>query len=244
MLRFLHLSDLHVRSSPANNTELLKRLSFVRKNYPLHKKIITGDVTDDGSWLQYTNAKKYLMFNAYVCPGNHDYGYAGNFYGKKRARRFDRYITQTTAYMRLARKPVVDVVTEGETTVVLIGLDSNIRTRHIFDFACGKIGYVQRCWLKRVLRKARRRYPGCVRIVYFHHHPFDRGFGTELKDAKKLMKIINNNCELVLFGHKHKAQLWKYGALAAAGKLSECDVVTEIVVDRESIAFNEVKVKE
>ncbi len=239
MLKFLHLSDLHVHMSPAKNMGVRNRLSYIKKQYPSHRLIITGDITDDGSTNQYINAWWLLVGGRdHLCPGNHDYGYAGNIYGRKRAKRYRQYLRK---YSRS-----VEIITRGGATAVLIGLDSNLRTRNPFDFACGKIGLWQRWWLKYTLRKARRRYPDAARIVYFHHHPFDRGPWTGMKDGKKLMAILDN-CELVLFGHKHKAE-WIIEDLpspliAAAGKLSERDTVTEIAVDdKGEITLKEVPV--
>jgi len=229
MIRFLHLSDLHIHTGAKKNAELAKRLRYIRENYPYHDLIVTGDVTDDGSQKQY-QAAMYMLpkNNSHVCPGNHDYGFAGNLYEKKRAKRFDQYLPQSRKYMGLWARPVVDVVSKGDTRVVLVGLNSNLKTHNPLDFACGKIGLVQRYLLKRTLHQARRKYPNCVRIVYFHHHPFDRGPWTGMKDAKKLMDVLMD-CELVLFGHKHVAFQWFN--MAAAGKLSECYYVTEIVVN-------------
>ena len=240
MIRFLHLSDLHIHTSAKNNAELVKRLSFIREKYPYHDRIITGDVTDDGEQRQYLNALRLLASgNDHICPGNHDYGFAGNLYEKKRAKRFDEYLPQSRKYMGLLAMPVVDVVSKGDTRVVLVGLDSNLKTHSPLDFACGKIGMVQRYLLKKILNQARRKWPGCVRVAYFHHHPFDYGPWTGMKDAKKLIKVLKN-CELVLFGHKHKAHQWY--DMAAAGKLSECDHVTEIVVEGSRVTMRQVPV--
>ena len=245
MIKILHLSDLHVHTSAKNNAETVKRLSYIRVHYPDHNRIITGDVTDDGKEVQYIRAMQQLLSGTcYICPGNHDYGFAGNFYDKKRALRFDEYLPQARKYMGLLAKPVIEVVKSDETTVVLVGLNSNLRTRNPFDFACGRIGIMQRWWLKRTLSQARRKYPNCVRIVYLHHHPFDRGPWTGLKDSRKLIKCLSMQCELVLFGHKHKAEIFESTApyMVAAGKLSECDDVTEITINGRAVELNQVPV--
>ena len=230
MLRFLHLSDLHIKRKLTRNLGVVKRLGFCNKKYPSHNKIITGDVTDDGDFEQYSNAFYLLMHSpCYICPGNHDYGFAGNFYDRKRARRFDQYLRQSQKYAGRWNRPVVDVVTDKDgTEAVLVGLDSNIASRHPFDFACGKIGLWQRYWLKKILRH----HADKVRIVYFHHHPFDRDLLTKMLDSPSLMNVLNGNCELVLCGHRHEDRLFSdcpgIPFVHAAGKFDESDMVLEI----------------
>jgi len=152
--------------------------------------------------------------------------------------------------------PVVHIIGCADTEAVLIGLDSNLMTRNPLDFACGKIGLWQRYWLKRILR----RHANKVRIVYFHHHPFDRTPWTGMRDARQLMKVLEGNCELVLFGHKHQPGTWinEHGiardkevhlglgltCFIAAGKLDERDTVTEIAIEGHIIRLREVPVIE
>ena len=252
MIQLLHLSDLHIHESHKDNASLFKRLAFIRENYLQHHRVITGDETDDGSDKQYKIANRLLLsFVSYICPGNHDYGYAGNLFEKKRARRFDDYLLQTRPYSGRWSMPVMDTIS---TEAVLIGLDSNLMTRRPWDFACGKIGLWQRYWLKRILRW----HANKVRIVYFHHHPFDRTPWMGMKDAKPLMKVLQGNCELVLFGHKHQPGMWvnEHGValngeyhvgrgltcFIAAGKLDERDTVTEIAIEDRNIRLREVPV--
>ena len=227
-MRLLHISDLHIHESMADNAGVLKRLAYIREHYPRHVLVVTGDVTDDGSEKQYENAMHILPPGAYICPGNHDYGYAGNLYDPSKARRFGQYLPQSGKY---GRRPVVDRI----DNVVLIGLDSCLRTVSPHDMACGKIEWLQRFFLSRVLK----RYQDSMKIVYFHHHPFDRSPWMGMKDAEKLLKVCRD-CELLLFGHKHKAQQWM--TMAAAGNLSECSTVTEITVLSGRFELNQVPV--
>lgn len=247
MQQFLHISDLHIHSDPAKNTGVIERLAFLRRKYPFHRPIITGDVTDDGSESQYEIAAK-MMWNhapAYVCPGNHDYGPVGNFFSRSCERRFDQFLPQMGTYAGRLSRPVVDMIANyndsggGYETIALIGLDSNLATKSPLDFACGKIGLWQRYLLARILR----RHADKVRIVYFHHHPMDRGNWTGMKDAGQLMAILRGNCELVLFGHKHRAQRIFDGVpMLAAGKFDECEKVSEITIEGEEISIREVPV--
>ena len=65
-----------------------------------------------------------------------------------------------------------------------------------------------------------------------------------MKDANKLMEILDHNCELVLFGHKHKPLLYPYAnpTFIAAGKLDECESVMEITIDGKDIKISDVSV--
>ena len=42
-LKFIHLSDLHIHND--SNQEICDLFDFINKNYPFHKIIITGDIT-------------------------------------------------------------------------------------------------------------------------------------------------------------------------------------------------------
>jgi len=47
-MKFIHLSDLHFRKDSENNKAATTTLEHIRKQYPAHKLIITGDIVDDG----------------------------------------------------------------------------------------------------------------------------------------------------------------------------------------------------
>ncbi len=226
MLKFLHISDLHITKN--KNGQVCQRLAVIRTKYRGHDLIVTGDVTDDGSEDQYQKAM-YLFpagLGLFACPGNHDYGWKGNLYDRKRAKRFLPYLLPGRGRTRWSWPKVSTYETKTEK-VALIGLDSNIRTRHPFDFARGKIGWWQRMRLRRILKK----YQGYHRFVYMHHHPFCRDFCLAMSDADKVTKVLDNNCEVVLFGHKHEPdQRGGRPWYLAAGRLDECHEVAEITV--------------
>jgi hypothetical protein len=124
-------------------------LQFIRKTYPTHNLIITGDIVDDGHPEQYEMASKALQpftGRLFICPGNHDYGAAGSFYSLERAKRFDEYLCiplkQGGTFTR-DRTPVVNVLSEAGTSVMVIALNTNLATEHPFDFACGAVGEEQ-----------------------------------------------------------------------------------------------------
>jgi hypothetical protein len=67
--------------------------------------------------------------------------------------------------------------------------------------------------LANALEESLKKYEGKTRIAFLHHHPFYHHYFRALKGYKKLLKAVDNNCELLLFGHKHKYGLWtnEYG---------------------------------
>ncbi len=213
-MKFIHLSDLHIHTHDEDNKAVSTTLDFIEKKYPDNQLIITGDIADDGTDKQFENA--YAMLErfkgrVFICPGNHDFGAAGNFYSEERAKRFDRYLAlplDQGGTFKGDSTPVVNVLKDGRSNVMLIALDSNLETNHPFDFACGKIGESQLCALDTIL--GRSSSVGMQKILFFHHHPFMRNDPfMELKDAKELASTVYGRVDLVLFGHKHEMGEWK-----------------------------------
>lgn len=240
MIKFLHISDLHIHRS--GNSAVAKVLTFIRKNYQDHRLIVTGDVTDNGSAKEYLEAKRLLaMFPYYyACPGNHDYGFKGNYYSKSAARRFDSFFG--TSYYGWNR-PKIDYIEQDGTKVVLIGLDSNLETKHPFDFAQGKIGLWQRFWLGQALRK----YANAAKIVYFHHHLFWTNPLLTLKDKQKVMRLLYGQAEVVCFGHQHHSEIWEAAEkpwfILSAGKLAEQATAREITIEEGSVKIKNIALK-
>lgn len=213
-MKFLHISDLHFHKFSSDNLEMERRLKYIQKNYPTHHLIVTGDIVDDGHAEQYVNAFKALkpfLGKIYICPGNHDFGAAGNFFSAERAARFDAMLAiplQQGGTFRGDMTPVVNIVKDEQDTVMLIALDTNLETEHPFDFACGEVGESQLAYLKTIL--ASPAAAGMVKIVFFHHHPFmHRNPFMELRDGRQLMRALYARVDLVLFGHKHVAEKWE-----------------------------------
>jgi hypothetical protein len=52
--------------------------------------------------------------------------------------------------------------------------------------------------------------PEMKKVLFFHHHPFVRNDPfMELKDAKKLARVVYNKVDVILFGHKHVMKKWE-----------------------------------
>lgn len=209
-MKFIHISDLHIHKDAKDNKDVQATLNYIGANYKEHNVIITGDIVDDGHEKQYKNAVQMLMpfkDRLFICPGNHDFGAVGNLYSRERALRFDEFLSKgfnQGGTFTGDNTPVVNIVTDGgnKDSVMLIALDSNLETEHPFDFACGEIGEKQLKALDTVLSN-----PASAptkKILFFHHHPFIHSDPfMELKDAKKLARVIYQRVDVVLFGHKH-----------------------------------------
>jgi len=213
-MKFLHLSDLHIHTHDSDNKDVSSMLSFVSAKYPDHRLVITGDITDDGAVEQFENAYALLKpftGRIFISPGNHDFGAAGNFYSYERAVRFDNVLAKQLnqgGTFKGDSTPVVNVIRDGSTQIMLIALDSNLETEHPFDFACGEIGESQLGALNTILMQTAS--AGMAKVLFFHHHPFivNDPF-MELKDAKALASTVYSRIDLILFGHKHVMKQWE-----------------------------------
>ena len=212
-MKIIHLSDLHFHKNNKDNKEALATLKNVNATYPDHYVVITGDIVDDGHEKQYENAfmaLKPFKGRIFIAPGNHDFGVLGNLYSYERARRFDDMLSiplEQGGTFLTENRPVVNIVGNGNDSVMLIALDTNLETEQPFDFACGEVGKFQLNALSNILDSPT--IPGMKKILFFHHHPFilNDPF-MELKDAKKLARVIYNKVDVVLFGHKHEMGKW------------------------------------
>jgi 3',5'-cyclic AMP phosphodiesterase CpdA len=250
-MKFIHLSDLHFHRSKSDNKEITKTLQFIQNQYPDHYIIITGDIVDDGHEKQYAcafEALKPFKGRIFICPGNHDFGAAGNFYSQERAERFDAMLSgpleQGGTFTR-DNTPVVNIVSKQNETVMLIALDTNLETEHFFDFACGQVGEKQLTTLDAILSNPATHK--LVKILFFHHHPFmhNNPF-MELTDARELMRIMYNRVDAVLFGHKHESREWQqYGGIPfvlAADNSPGKDYAREITVKKGALSVVDLKI--
>ena len=251
-MKFLHLSDLHFSYLPKKNKPIQKALDFIKKEYPKHRIIITGDVVDDGIENQYEQAVKALkpfLGRLFICPGNHDFGLLGNIYNWTSAKLFDEYIgvglSQSSTYAG-ANLPVVSWVKEdGEDPVMLIGLDTNLETVNPFDFACGEVGEKQLAVLEAMLND--NIDPRVKKILYFHHHPYIRNDPfMELVDARQLMRMIFKRVDVVCFGHRHvsekKENANSIPFILAADNMPGKDFAREISFDNGGITVSDVPI--
>ena len=213
-MKIIHLSDLHFHRDKNDNKKAIKTLKSVKAKYPDHRVVITGDIVDDGHPKQYENAfaeLKQFDGQIFIAPGNHDFGAAGNFYSPERAKRFDDFLSIPlgqggTFYAQ--NRPIVNVVNDGNDSVMFIAVDTNLETVHPFDFACGEVGDFQLNALEILLTNTT--VLGMTKLLFFHHHPFIRNDPfMEMKDASKLARSVYSRVDVILFGHKHVVGKWE-----------------------------------
>lgn len=216
-MKFLHISDLHFHRNQNDNRQANKMFDFIKKekSFEHHNLIVTGDITDDGHEKQYENAFSALnkfKGRVFITPGNHDFGAVGSFFSEERAKRFDLLLSgpldQGGTFFG-PNPPVVNVLKDEGSTVMLIALDTNLETDHPWDFACGRIGESQLAALDTVLCTETART--AIKILFFHHHPFmhNNPF-MELQDAAQLWRTVFGRVHVVAFGHKHVYGTWEW----------------------------------
>ena len=250
-MKFIHLSDLHFHSHAKDNKEAKKVLKFVQDNYASHYLIVTGDIVDDGHELQYDEALKALKpfkGRVFICPGNHDFGGAGNFFSRERAERFDHCLSRPLEQggtFSGDQTPVVNFVEENRETVMLIAMDTNLETSHPFDFACGEVGETQLSYLDSLLSSPAT--ASLTKILFFHHHPFMHGNPfMELTDARSLMRTLFSRIQVMLFGHKHESAYWQnmngISHVLASDNSPGKEFAREIEIDKGEIRINDIKI--
>jgi len=155
VIEIFHVSDLHFEKSKKRTTRaelLLKKIKEEFKVGEAENKylLITGDTVQDGEKNEYKIALEALIpFKENVCvvPGNHDYGPMGSGYSENAAKRFDNDLANKLGIIHrfFPKAPYSKIVKDREgNKVLLIGLNSCLKTKSILDFAEGKIGKKQR----------------------------------------------------------------------------------------------------
>lgn len=239
-MKITHLSDLHIKKDD-NNSDLRKMFELINYNNS-DVVVITGDITDNGNSEEvdiflklvskYLN-KKLVLSNV----GNHDKGYLGNIYNKANAKNAcnklfrplglwdeDYYDNSETLYNI---KGLYSYILPEKNTIFYCIDTADIGNTEFF--ARGKVSNN----LLEILKENLLIDSDMKRVVCFHHHPFIRPnlndineFGynwcMELEGGNKLMQVLENNCECVLFGHKHVDEIWfnrnNINIIHAAGK--------------------------
>jgi 3',5'-cyclic AMP phosphodiesterase CpdA len=240
-MKFLHLSDLHEHGSTEDNITVDEALGFCATTYPDHIKLITGDLSDDGSVDQYNRLRESLNGQCVICPGNHDYGAAGHFYSQERADRFDSLCCDLKQHGTFAGDCLPVVTTFPG--IRIIALDSNLETISPWDFACGEIGETQLAVLPSLLDTKD------FTIVMLHHHPFIHSDPfMALWDAEELARVIYGKAGLVIFGHRHITghwtDIWGIPNILAADALYASDFAREIVIEDGVATINIVPIRD
>lgn len=250
-MKILHLSDLHYHRSNNDNRKVNKTLKTVKDKYPDHFIVVTGDISDDGHPKQFKNAFQALKAfkdRVFIVPGNHDFGALGNIYSRERALRFDEMLSgplEQGGTFSFDNHPVVNTVEKDGDRVMFIGLDSNLETNHIFDFACGEVGDTQRSVLGKILDDHSTR--DYTKILFFHHHPFihNNPF-MEMKDAERLARVIYQKVDIMMFGHKHevmhRTNTWGVKHILASDNSPGKSKAGELTINQGNVTFQYVDI--
>lgn len=215
MKKIIHLSDIHVgykdhaqrfRTLAEN---LVAQEGLKASDYVV---VITGDLVDNANNpTSYDEAKTTLDFlktngfvHVLVVPGNHDYGS-----GKRGNKKFVNIFSHKFYGMEITfpKKDIID-------DIAFLGLDSMAEELHFYDelFADGELGTKQLKRLEEMLSSQDVRM--CrKRVIYMHHHPFKWRPLHQLKDSRRLKRVLNRamakgiSIDALLFGHNHEGKL-------------------------------------
>ena len=217
------ISDLHIGSINFVEELLLNAIDHINEIKP-NVTIITGDITDNGYYLEYEKAAGYLdqiKSPILAVPGNHDSRHIGD-------ECFEEVIKNRYGTLK-----------DRKHGLKVIGLDSSEP-----DLDYGRIGRSQGNWLAQELKKADEE--NLYKIIALHHHiiPVPRT-GRErnvLTDAGDILHtLMNGRADLILSGHKHMPHVWmmENSAFITAGTVSSLRLR-----GRELSSFNTINIEE
>lgn len=214
MIEIYHVSDLHLGRDTREAKRLLKKVKdkFEIGEHKNRYLLVTGDITQHGSKRQYIMALKALApfkDKAWIAPGNHDYGIFGFIYSEHRAKNFDGILAGglSIGHQFFPKLPFSKLIEDGNgNKVLLIGVNSCLKTSSWLDIASGEIGEEQRNSLERILAESK--YKDIPKIVFLHHIPHRRahGIGMSLIDFSELMDIVRDKVDALTFGHEGKME--------------------------------------
>lgn len=216
-VRILHLSDLHLGTDRAEQTEVLLRASLRKELPSIHQTVITGDLFDQPKRRfaqRFKNFSDNLQLQGarppIIVPGNHDQRVFGNaLFGIGRRLR------------QLADLRWRTIVEDPETRMVFLCFDSS----RSGNFARGEISTEQLVSVATDYEVANSggRYDEYLKVALLHHHPYPWGqrdeasilgnggmpdLFVEMKDGENFMTwCAGRGISLVLHGHKHVPRL-------------------------------------
>jgi 3',5'-cyclic AMP phosphodiesterase CpdA len=227
-MKLLHISDLHFRTDIDTRAWSIF-FEQIGLRFPDHTLVLTGDVVDDGQEAEFDMAEGFLApfkGRLLMCSGNHDYGLAGNIYLQECVDHYNDFDSKV-----LPIPHDLGSVLIGD--VQFVRITSSFQTLKPFEFACGEVGPDQMEWMKTVLSSSLANR----KVVYLHHHPFIHADPTmKLLDADEFMQACRDgNVDILLFGHKHVARMWKGRAgiplVCAGGRTTQDGSAWEIDTD-------------
>lgn len=215
--KIIHLSDLHIGKGQDAALALERIVAAIDANYRQAVIVVTGDLTNSATLPQMQAARAQLLklaLNNIVLPvpGNHDYNWSGLVLRQSSVPNWNATLgtpfgpgVAARAWMGPSEEPQgihgIGVYRQGAVT--FFGVDSG-DPRGKESTARGYISKGLADGLQAALVAER----GQARVVFLHHHPFTRGPFMGLEGSARFMSAVQGNCELLLFGHKHKLGLW------------------------------------
>jgi len=214
MKKVIHLSDLHVgfKDLGKRYRQIINGLISEKGDHAdKYVIVITGDLVENahhqGDYAEVQSGlddlKQAGFKDILIIPGNHDYGT-----GKRSNKKFVK-IFQETVFGKIKGYPRKDIIED----IAFIGLDSMAEELHWYDmlWSEGELGDQQLGRLNAILEEDEVR--SCKkRVVYLHHHPFDPRPLHQLKDSKKLRKVLKAaiakgiSIDALLYGHNHQGK--------------------------------------
>lgn len=213
----IHLSDLHIGRGKKEDRNANRIFTKIAESYPGDTVLITGDLTDSATKGQFMSMRERLERLAgtnpiLVVPGNHDYAWKGVVFRNGSWQEWVKHLGTPlgwgkphTPWMEPSNEPegVDGVGVWRDGPVIFFGVDSGDPE----DKEHSARGWISP-ELAQGLTTALKNYEGKTRVVLVHHHPFMHGAFMKMKGATRFLDSLRNNCELLLFGHKHKYGLW------------------------------------
>ena len=198
------ISDLHVGSFNFKEELLVNAIDELNNIHP-DVTIITGDITENGYYLEFQEVIRYLdqiKSPIMVVPGNHDARHVGD-------ECFEEIIKKRYGTLK-----------DKKHGLKVIGLDSSEP-----DLDYGRVGRSQQNFMEKELKKADEE--NLYKIIALHHHiipvPKTGRERNVLSDAGDiLLSLMKGRADLVLSGHKHMPHVWmmENSAFITAGTVS------------------------
>ena len=212
-MKIIHISDLH--HPKFNKAEkLIGKIIEHYQNIDIKPiVIISGDLVNTVDEKCYSEIKGILQklksagFDLLLCPGNHDLKLKGSLSSITDKQRklfrdsfFDLLPKSSSVSNDLYHYPLVNKYENH----YFIGLDSNTSGKRT---AKGLIGTKQLNLLENLLSEIKTENENAKIILYLHHFPFGMNklasWWFLLRDGNKLLEVIKNKVNVVLFGHIH-----------------------------------------
>ncbi len=226
--QIIQLSDLHIGKKGQDTFRRFKAVTDHIARY--HEGVpvfITGDITDDGTEKQLEEAYNLLSGLAasnpvLAVPGNHDYAFKGFLPFHSRGTNLQRWYQYLGHPMGFGyRGALPDYWMKAHKNMAFEGygrfqLDDYTMVFYVDSGDPDRKARCARGWISpmmcEILYDELTRYQSYTRIVFLHHHPFNRAYMTSLEGSKEFMQTLEAaGCEILLFGHKHDYGKWLDG---------------------------------